>query len=277
MTSNQYWQWLLDVVVQKDGKTEAKFRADSVRKNRFEIHVNIPFSDDPIPCESEVTIYNLSDKSIELFEVGKTVTVNAGYRGMDFGCLMYGHITSLKPTEIVGNERVTKFTIVEGHDYSKLNDVNITFNKGTDAQTIINRIALDSNLIYHEMNLKKNKIYDQGFTADGQPLQIIQEVAEACDTMVYFNRGKLLIRNYKEGQTERLKLSYDKGLISQPVLVENSDYKGWSMKYLLQHKISVGTAVSIDSRLIKGDDFFVKSGSHVLDSSGFITNIEVVK
>lgn len=273
--NNKYWQRLLEVQVKKNGDV-IKFRADAVRKNRFEIHVSVPFSDNPTPCMSEVTIFNLSEKSVNLFEVGSEIVINAGYGGMDFGCLTEGRISELKPTQRIGDDRVTSFTVIEGKDYSKLKDVNITFNKGTDAKTIINRIALKSSIIYYELELKKNKVYDKGFTADGQPLQLIREVAEACETQVYFKRGKLVIKNFRDTKSkERLKLSYKNGLFESPERIENEDYKGWSCQSLLQHKISIGTPVSLETRTVKGSDFFVKNGTHVCDGSSFVTNFEV--
>lgn len=275
MSDKKYWHRLLTVRVQKDNG-HVEFQADAIRKNRFEIHVNVPFSDEPSPCVSEVTMFNLSEKSIALFKTGVVAGIYAGYGHMDHGCLMEGVISSVNATELSGNDRVTRFTITEGKDYSKLKDVNITFNKGTDAKTIINRIALSSNIIYHELELKNNKVYDQGYTADGQPLELIKEVAADCETQVYFKRGQLLIKNFRDTkQKERLELSYDKGLIESPSKVENEDYKGWSCQSLLQHKISTGTPVSLDTRTIKGSDFFVKSGAHVCDGSNFVTNFEV--
>lgn len=268
------WQRLLQIEID-DGKNRAYFRADSGRKERFEIHINAPFSDEPTPSEAIVTMYNLNKKSINHIKKGRRAVIHVGYAGTDYGVITEGTITSVKPSLLNGVDRITTFTILEGKDYSEQKEVNITFGKGTDAGTIIQRVAKEAGIPLAEARLRKNKIYGSGYTADGQAIGILEEVAKACDTSLYFRRGQLVIKNFRDGNTQRLVLNSSSGLISQPERIETEDYSGWSFQCLLQHKISTGTAISLNSKNVKGN-FYVKSGEHSYDGSNFVTNCEVV-
>ncbi|GGC97963.1 phage protein [Enterococcus wangshanyuanii] len=274
--ADQQWMRLLQIEMHdKSGKNRVLFRADSGRLDRFEIHMTAPFSDEPTPSEVSVTMYNLSKKSIDFIKKGNPVYIHAGYAGTSHGVITQGTIATLQPTVLSGVDRITTFTFLEGKDYSDHKEVNITFAKGSDANTIIRRVANESGIPISEIKLKNNKVYGSGYTADGQAMSVLEEVAKACDTSIYFRRGQLVIKNFKEGNKERLKLSAATGLISQPTRIENGDYSGWSIECLLQHKISTGTAVHIDSKNVKGN-FYVKNGQHSYDGSNFTTTCEVV-
>ncbi|MGH2202307.1 phage protein, partial [Enterococcus faecalis] len=75
-----------------------------------------------------------------------------------------------------GVDRATTLTFLEGKDYSEQKKVNITFNNGTDAHTIINRVASEANIPLSEIKLKNNKIYGSGYTDDGQGIMVLQEI-----------------------------------------------------------------------------------------------------
>ncbi|HAP3854162.1 TPA: hypothetical protein IUU01_000600 [Enterococcus faecalis] len=273
---NTQWQRLLQIEIHdKNGKNRVLLRADSGRLDRLEIHFTAPFSDSPNPSEVSVTIYNLNKKSIDFIKKGNPVYIHAGYAGTSNGVITSGTIAEVKPSVLNGVDRATTFTFLEGKDYSEQKEVNITFNNGTDAHTIINRVAREANIPLSEIKLKNNKIYGSGYTADGQAMMVLEEISKACDTSLYFKRGQLVIKNFRDGNKERYRLSPETGLINQPTKVESHDYTGWSVECLLQHKITTGTAVYIDSKNVKGN-FYVKNGQHSYDGSRFVTTCEVV-
>ena len=79
-------------------------------------------------------------------------------------------------------------------------------------------------------------------------MMVLEEISKACDTSLYFKRGQLVIKIF-EMEIKRYRLSPETGLINQPTKVESHDYTGWSVECLLQHKITTGTAVYIDSKM----------------------------
>ena len=272
--ANLYWKRVIEIQI-IDGSDWIKFRSEVGDVTPFEIRFSVPFSDTPTPSQSEITLYNLNEKSIGIIKKGNFVRITAGYRGSSFGVITEGTITEVRASLLEGVDRVTTFTILEGKDYSEHKEVNISFGNGTDANTILKRVSSTAGIPIAEIKLKNNKIYGSGYTADGQAMGVLEEVAEACETSVYYKRGQLMIKNFRDGNTERLRLSPETGLINQPSKVEADDYTGWSVQSLLQHKVSTGTAVTLDCKNVKGD-FYVKSGTHTYDGSNFTTNCEVV-
>lgn len=269
----ELWMRLIQIEID-NGKNRAYFRADSGYQSRFEIHFDVPFSDDPTPSESSITIFNLAKKSIDHIKKGNRAVIHAGYAGNP-GILTVGKIRSLTPTLLSGVDKSTTFTILEGEDYSEKKEVDISFGNGATADTIIRRVASDAGIPLAEVKLKNNKPYSSGYTASGQAMGVLQEIAEACDTSIYYRRGQLVIKNFRDGNTERLVLSPSTGLVNQPQRIENDDYSGWSLQLLLNHKITVGTAVRIKSKNVTGN-FYVKSGQHSYDGTNFMTTCEVV-
>ncbi len=97
-----------------------------------------------------------------------------------------------------------------------------------------------------EIKLKNNKIYGSGYTADGQAMMVLEEISKACDTSLYFKRGQLVIKNFRDGNKERYRLSPETGLINQPTKVESHDYTGWSVECLCNIKsLQVQQSISI--------------------------------
>lgn len=271
-----YWMRLLQIQIHDAGShNRVLFRADSGRLDRFEIHMTAPFSDEPTPSETTVTIYNLNKKSIDFIKKGNPVFIHAGYATLGYGLITEGTIATLQPSLLSGVDRSTTFTFLDGKDYSEHKEVNISFASGTDAHTIIHRVASESSIPLSEISLKNNKVYGSGYTADGQAMSVLEEIATACDTSLYYRRGQLVIKNFRDGNKERLLLNADTGLLNQPSRVENDDYTGWSIECLLQYRLSTGTAVRIESKNVTGN-FYVKNGQHSYDGSNFVTTCEVV-
>ena len=271
--SNQ--MWLHDVRITIDNNSEkAVFKNVMENREGFEMSFHIPFSDMPIPSEGNISIYNLSKNSINKIKKGAKVTVEAGYKG-DVGVISSGTITSLLPTTLVGVDRLTTFTFLEGTDYSEKKEVEITFAKGSNALSIINRVASTAKIPISSISLKKNKIYGSGYTANGSAMDVLEEVVTACESSIYYKRGKLVIRDIKAAATDICNLSTDTGLINQPSRVENDDYKGWSIESLLQHRISTASKVKLTSKNVSGT-FSVKNGEHSFSTGSMTTTCEVV-
>lgn len=267
--------WMQEVRVTIDnGREKAIFRNYMVGKGGFELSFVVPFTDSPIPSEGHISIYNLNKNSLNKINKGSKVIVEAGYSG-DVGVLSEGTITSLQPSLLVGVDRLTTFTFLEGIDYSKKREVDIAFSKGTNALSIIKRVASTANIPISSISLKNNKVYGSGYTASGSAMDILEEVAVSCQSSIYYKRGKLVIRDIATVANDICNLSVNSGLINQPSRIENEEYKGWAIESLLQHRISTASKIKLSSKNVNGI-FTVKNGEHSYSDGNMITKCEVV-
>lgn len=265
--TQELWMRVVKIIID-NGTYKAEFES-----SMLEIHFTVPFSDEPRPSECTVDIFNLSNDSRSKIKMGSKVTIFAGYRG-DTGIISEGTITRIPPINNSGVDTQTSFTFLEGKDYANKKDVNITFAKGTASSTIITRLAKEAGIPISLMKLKVNKLYGSGYTADGDAMSLIEEVVKGCESSIYFRRGKLVIRNIKEGDDERFNLNSSTGLISAPSYIEEDNAKGWSVQSLLQHRIATASIINLQSKYVKGT-FRVKNGTHSFDGSSLTTSCEV--
>lgn len=260
---------LLDVHI------ENPFNHDYViyRYPAIEIHVEIPFDDDPTPNEGTVTLYNLSDSSLSKIKKGINIGVFAG-SPKAWGDLIAANIAKVE-TRFDGPTRVTNLTI---SDYGNIGvkQLNLTFANNTKASTILNRLCIEVNLPPMVLELPEDKIYTTGYKVTGNINDAFTEIIADCKAAMYWRRGRIYIRDLKKGNDERFKLSSETGLIGSPERVETDDYKGYNIQCILQHRISTASIIELDTKSVKGT-FRAKSGRHSFDGSSFITEVLVVE
>ena len=273
----------------------------TISSEDLEIRFEVPFNDDSKPDESVVEIFNLSLSSINKLKKGSTCTLQAGYKG-DVGTLISGTVRSVL-TRREGTERITRILFYEGEDRSNVKVKNkeyapdkvtkdkngkvtkvtkdkkgktqITFKKGTTAKTIINRLCGLLSIKPAEITLPKNKVYKKGLVVTGKVLEKLEEVVKDCGAALYYRRGKMVIRSISKGNDENFTLQETTGLLEQPEPFDNEDVKGYSVKCLLQHRITVASIINIKSREVNGK-YRVKSGKHYYDGSNFMTESECI-
>lgn len=262
----------IEVSIDNGSKT-AVFVCDN-SPNSLKIHFDSEFSNEPMPNVTNISIFNLSETSRKEIKKGAKVILKAGYVG-DVGVISEGYINLISPVQYDGTTKEIAFSFIEGVDYSEKNDINMTFGKGSYAKTIIQRVAQKANISISKIELKTNKKYSSGYTADGNPLDILQEIVEACKSAMYFRRGKLVIRDIKSGDDERFILEQTSGLLGYPQRFEEDDQSGWSIRSLLQHRIATASIIEIKSKYVKGT-YRVRGGTHSSSGDNFETNCEVI-
>lgn len=262
----------IEVTIDNGSKTTTFFNSNAI--NSLEIKFDSEFSDEPTPNTTTVTIFNLSESSRKEIKKGAKIILKAGYVG-DIGIISEGYINEVLPIRYDGVTKETTFNFIEGVDYSSKKDINMSFGKGSFAKTIIQRIAQKTGISVSKIELKINKKYNSGYTADGNPLNILKEIVESCQSSMYFRRGKLVIRDIKKGDDERFILEQKSGLINYPQYFEDDNGKGYTIESFLQHRIATASIIEIKSKYVKGT-YRVRSGRHSGSSSSFTTNCEVI-
>ncbi|MGX7417816.1 phage protein [Carnobacterium gallinarum] len=243
------------------------------RLDNLEIHVDIPFDDDPTPNECAVSIFNLSQSSVSKIKKGINMSVFAG-TPKDWGALLEGAVAKVE-TKVNGPTKETIITLV---DYFNFNSkpTNITFSNDTRASTILNRLCSELGTAPAVLELPEDKIYTSGYKVSGTISDAFNEIIADCKASMYIRRGRIYIRDLKKGDDERFKLSSATGLIGSPERVETEDYKGYNIRCILQHKISTASIIELDTKNVKGT-FRAKSGRHRFDGSSFTTEVLVIE
>lgn len=264
----------------------------------LEIRFEVPFDDDSKPNESKVEIYNLSDDSVARIKRGIFCTVQAGYRG-DVGVIASG-VVSRALTSSVGVNKITTVYILEGEDYSRIKvtektadpaekytsgakkgqskeqKLQISFKADTRADIIINKLVSVLGIkLASAPKLVRNKIYKKGYVVTGLILNNLEEIVKDCGSIIYYRRGRLVIRPLKEGFDERFTLEESTGLLGSPEPFENDGDSGYTVKCLLQHRITVASVIELKSKTANGR-YRARKGKHVATGSDFYTEVECV-
>lgn len=242
---------------------------------RFEIN----FDDDMKPNKNTIQLYNLSKSTIATFKEGNTVTVQAGY-SKDVGVVSSGKIYSIK-TKFEGVDKITTIYTSEGEDYTKKKIDSrsadkgkkdaITFKKNTKGSTMIKRMLdlLDVKL-GAPMKLKTDKVYKKGYTISKLIYNDLEDIVRDCGSIIYHRRGKLVIRPLKEGVDERFILKEETGLIGSPSTFTEDNKTGYTVKCLMQHRITTCSIIELKSKTANGK-YRAFKGKHVADKNDFYT------
>lgn len=276
--------------------------------DELEVRFEVAFDDDAIPNQSKVQIYNLSKSTIAQLKRGDQVTIQAGY-GEDIGVVESGKVDKVL-TKKDGVDKITTIYVIAGDDFStvKVDETNadpgsiryhkegafagqvvegaldISFKPGTDGMTIIKRVTSALGMkLGGPIILKKNMIYKKGYVITKLILNNLEEVVRDCGSVLYHRKGKLIIRPIDEGTDEQFLLSEETGLIQSPSDFERTDSKGtekrtirgYTVKCLLQHRITTASIIEIKSSTANGKYRAIK-GKHIADKDNFHTEFECI-
>ncbi|MEY9097061.1 hypothetical protein ABH899_005755 [Paenibacillus sp. RC84] len=240
----------------------------------YAIEGSVPFDNDPLPNESEIRLWNLSQDTINRFAINSTVMVNAGYRG-DVGLILHGFLSKVQ-TKREGVEQVTTLFVLDSQDLSS-RKIDVAYTEGTTASYILREMAGQLGLPIGQFELNQDYRYEDGYTAKGEVSEIITKVAKDCGTSAYINKGKLYIRNLRSGADNVFQLNPNTGMIGSPEPYQNEQFKGFNLKSQLQYRITTASVIDLESRTFQGRVHVLK-GSHKFSNTGdFVTEAEVIE
>lgn len=192
-------------------------------------------------------------KRVKLQKPIKTTTVGKNGR-------KYTHTTTYKTIQVPKYRKQT---------------MQITFAKGTTGKQIITKLTKILGIKLAEFELPRNKVYKNGYKVTGQIEDDLATVVKDCGASMYWRRGKMVIRSIEKGNDEKFVLSESTGLIEPPEQFEDDNEKGYTVRCLLQHRITVASIIQIKSSTCNGT-FRVRSGKHYHDGNEFLTEFEVI-
>ena len=242
----------------------------------FAMEATIPFDVDILPNESEIKIWNLSDKTLNDMKYGALLQMNGGYRG-DVGLMLQGYISKVQ-TRWEGVDKVTSIFVLDSEEknYDKKEVNETAFARNISASYIIKQMAKTINLPIAQIALNVDYQYKEGYTAKGNVIEIITKVAKDCGTSAFINKGKLYVRSLRRGGDHVFRLAKATGLIGTPERFEEGGFKGFNLKSQLQHRITTASVVDLACSQFEGR-LYVQSGTHHISRTGdFTTEMEAI-
>ena len=250
----------------------------TIKSSDLDFTCRIKFDDDMQANEAEITIYNLSQTTINQFKKNNKITVEAGYMG-DTGIIFDGYIVKVR-TPFSGGDRAT--TIICIDDITNKTITEKTYGQGTKASYILKSLLGETGLPIAVFNMRRDWTYKDEQKVDGDLMENIKKYSEVCGVSTYIKNGKIYSRHIKEGDNLYFTLSSDTGLIGSPQEYEEQitaeDFKetinGYECECLLQHRMTAGGIVTIKSANVNGT-YRICSGEHNFSLAGSTTKIKV--
>ena len=277
--------WMHDIEVLAGGK---KFVNNG--DNALEIDFDVSFNDKKEPDVSTVTIYNLSDGTINDIKKEGYLILNAGYRELgNKANILTAQIEDVETTW-QGLDKVSKITASDGGKSWRKKEFKKTYKDGTKASTILKDLAEALSYEVVEIKPKNDITYRLGKTVKGSASKSLSKIVDDTESKMFINKNRIVIREQKKGYSTGFVLKAETGLVGIPTLNKddsgdkNEDIakekdkkknketkKTWNVVSLLNPKIETDSIIRIESKAVNGT-FRVISGKHTKD---FNTELEV--
>lgn len=262
----------------------------NIGDNALDIDFDIPFNDKKEPDISTVTIYNLSDATINDIKKDGYIYVNAGYKELgNKANILTGEIENVEVTW-QGLDKEVKITVGDGSKKWRTSKLNKTYKNGTKASTIMTDLANAMSYEIVEIKPKNDIEYKLGKTIKGSASKSLAQLVKDTESKMFINKNRITIRDQKQGYQTGFVLNANSGLIGSPTL--NKDESGdknsnvakekakkknekakktWKVTSLLNPRLETDSVIKVESRVCNGT-FRVISGKHTKD---FNTELEV--
>ncbi|WP_406945766.1 phage protein [Halobacillus sp. SY10] len=241
----------------------------------FGMEFEVTFDHDTDPNESQITLFNLNSTSLGEIKKHNQVVINAGYEG-DVGQILFGFVSSVSTANEV--DRKTNVKVIDKPLIKEDKTINKSFKKNIKASQLI-RDLLSKLRIEATINLPKDKVYAKGYEVDGNIDDEIASIAKDCGAIFYINQGKAYIQKIQSSTPPSFLLKPDTGLIGTPSPfeeeVDGKTIQGFNVECLLQHRITTGSVIKIESSTANGV-YYVRGGKHRWGREESITELEVI-
>jgi hypothetical protein len=238
---------------------------------------NITRTEDAEPNDFELEVYNLSASSRAKFEdTENRVILQAGYASSGLKLLATGDI--MRASSLVDPPLVT--TKIEARDGGRaLRDAraSVSFQKGVDAQTILNALVEKLNVDGVEVSADLSGTFKQGWSFIGSVQDGISKLARqfSFDWSVQNNTIQVTTRRTAT-QRGPIRLSASTGMIGSPSRLDRTDSNrqkdkdspGFRVDSLLNPALIPGDPVIIESQLLEGKSFRISKVVHRGDTHG---------
>lgn len=285
MLSKGYW--IRDVDVLAGGK---KF--SSIGDNALDIDFEINFSNAKEPDVNTVTIYNLSDSSINMIRDQAYIIVAAGYKELgNKATIAEGTIEDIE-VKFSGLDKACGIKFTDGGKPWRIRELNKTYAENTKASQIMRDLAIVLGYEIVEITPKDDVVYRLGKTIRGFASKSLEALARDTKSKMFINKNRLVIRDEAKAYNTGFVLNAESGLIGSPTLNKNDSgdktdakqytkdkkqnktaKKSWHLVSLLNPRIETDSIIKVESKTLNGT-YRVVSGKH---TKNFNTELEVVE
>jgi hypothetical protein len=236
-----------------------------------------------IPDESDISIFNLSDDSINKFTSGQSIILNAGYED-NIGTILDGVIENAtldRSSSVV--DRELKIKVIEATSQYYYKKISKTYAANSTSESIIRDVLASVGITPNVLVLSDPQTYQLGFNAQGTTLEVIKRLVNDSNSRIITRDSSINIvpawagKNYLGDNDIGYIVSADTGLISITPINDNTTPAKWDVKMLLNHAVSVYSILQIKSQVFNGMAI-VCDGSHSCDgpTGTFITEVQVM-
>ena len=269
--------WIYKCHVEVQTKTgRLKFFYDKWDGNT-EIHFKSPFSNEAKKQITEIELFNINVNDWNRIQVGDHVELWGGFNN-DIGLIMQGTIFKATIPTMSEADTSYKLLVLDGEDYTKRAKLNLTFGNNTKASTIIRQVANSAGINLNFVSLMIDKNYNEGFTADDHPMDVLNQLAQDTKSSLFYLRGRLTFRYiFDKNSFSQFDLSNETGLIELPTRESrNDDWEDfeddddglgiWSynVKCIFNYRLTTFAYVNIKSRYLN-TGVKVTEGEHTFD------------
>lgn len=253
-----------------------------------EIHFTVPFSSASEKHIAEITLYNINPGHFNSVRQGDKVELFAGYHG-DTGLLLSGTIFRTTTPTLEDADTAYVLRVLEGQDYTRLPKQNITFAAGTHADVIVKEVARRAGMQLDFVSINKNKRFEEEYTAEGHPMEILSSLATETKTSLFYLRGRLTFAFVFTGRNAELfSLTPQTGLIGSPTVASRDDdwqdeedddgYGHWSFSCtsILNYHLTTFSRVDVKSKYLT-HGMYVINGEHTFNGTEARTNFEGIE
>lgn len=253
----------------------------TINADDLDMEFDVEFDDDTETNESEITVYNLSDTTIQNIKKGEKLTLTAGYKE-DTGIILSGFISQVK-TSFDDLDKVTTIKVVDSAGGAEREIKDLAFAKGASASKVLRKLIEMTKLPLAVFSIQRDFVYKDGLTINDGLMETIKKQAQVCGVSAYVNKGQVYVQPLSKGEDVNFSLTVDTGLISLSEFEEEITaekftdvVKGYEITMLLQHRISTGSILNIQSKNVSGR-YRVREGQHTYDGSDFLTKVKAIE
>lgn len=253
----------------------------TINADDLDMEFDVEFDDDTETNESEITVYNLSDTTIQNIKKGEKLTLTAGYKE-DTGIILSGFISQVK-TSFDDLDKVTTIKVVDSAGGAEREIKDLAFAKGVSASKVLRKLIEMTKLPLAVFSIQRDFVYKDGLTINDGLMETIKKQAQVCGVSAYVNKGQVYVQPLSKGEDVNFSLTVDTGLISLSEFEEEITaekftdvVKGYEITMLLQHRISTGSILNIQSKNVSGR-YRVREGQHTYDGSDFLTKVKAIE
>lgn len=278
--------------------------------NNVDMTWNFTSADNGQPGNGSVTLYNIAPQH-QQWKMGDPISLWTGPESL-FGRLSLGKInkishgnddkdvsTTLNWSETAGieNQQNIKLyngakTVTENVKKTKNNPSGTkkkvqkakwaakTFNRGINAKAIIKWISHHCKIKITRLKLAKNMTYKKGYRLSQQPLRALQNLANDCQSKVYYRNGGIAFDNLHDNNPykEHIALGLGSGLLQLPTVTQKvtKNKKGkvtssgmHSFNALEDPRVLAGSSIFFDCKGMSKNLYTVQSVTHQFTGDGY--------